>query len=301
MASMMRPRRAAAVAILVVVAAVAWTSLSSARASDPLTGARTFAFAIGNHMLDGGAQTVGDRFAPFDVVVVDGEEATAADIAAMRSHGTVVLGYLSVGTIEKWRSWYPELRPYRLNADQNWRDEWFADASAAGFRNAIVDDIAPDLLAKGFDGLFLDNVDMIETHNHVAQRAGMKALVSRLAALVHGEGGLLFAQNGAWILNKLDMTQYLDGWNREDVTWTYAFGRHRYVRVGRRAHHEAVHELADFSGRGLFVTATDYTAHARGRPVRQSVRAACGRGALPYVSNIGLTLARLPDPPLSCP
>jgi hypothetical protein len=130
----------------------------------------------------------------------------------------------------------------------------------------------------------------------------MRTLVGDLSDLAHSSADLLFAQNGAWILERLDMVADLDGWNREDVTWTYDFDHRRYVRVGDHAHQEAVHELARFHDHfGLVTTATDYTARAHGRATRRSIHNACAVGALPYVSNINLTLERLPDPPLTCP
>ncbi len=99
---------------------------------------------------------------------------TAGEVAALRARGATVLAYLSVGTIEKWRSWYPNLKPYRLAAWRDWKDEWFADVSSAKLRATLTDKIAPAILDKGFDGLFLDNVDMIETRSHRAQRPGMR-------------------------------------------------------------------------------------------------------------------------------
>jgi hypothetical protein len=51
--------------------------------------------------------------------------------------------------------------------------------------------------ARGFDGLFLDNTDMVEPRRHRPQRAGMARLVAMLDDFVHDEGGLLFTQNGA--------------------------------------------------------------------------------------------------------
>ena len=73
-----------------------------------------------------------------------------------------MLAYLSVGTIEKWRGWFDDIKRYRLEPWQDWKDEWFADVSKPGLRRIIVRRIAPGILDKGFDGLFLDNVDMIE-------------------------------------------------------------------------------------------------------------------------------------------
>ena len=219
----------------------------------------------------------------------------------MRARGTLVLGYLSVGTIEKWRSWYPRVRRFRLNPDANWKDEWYADVSRARLRREIVERIAPPILVKGFDGLFLDNVDMIETRNHRAQRPGMRKLLLALSDLARSDGRLLFAQNGAWGLRKLDLVSVLDGWNREDVTWTYDFDRRRYERNPARERDAALAELRDFADRGLIVTSTDYTAAGDEAALGEAVENACSAGALPYVGDIGLTARRLPDPPLTCP
>jgi uncharacterized protein (TIGR01370 family) len=261
----------------------------------------SFAFAIGNGMLAGGAEEVTARLGDFGLVVVDGELATAGEVAGLRARKTVVLAYLSVGTIEKWRSWYRRLKPYRLEAWADWKDEWFADVSRAGLRRQIVRRIAPSILAKGFDGLFLDNVDMIETRDHAAQRPGMRKLVLALSDLVRGQGRLLFTQNGHWGLRKLGLLDAIDGWNREDVTWGYDFDRRRYVHQRSGATRAALAELAEMAGRGLVTTATDYTATGDHAALDEAVRNACSVGALPYVSDIGLTARRLPEPPLACP
>ncbi|MDX6582101.1 MAG: polysaccharide biosynthesis protein PelA [Solirubrobacterales bacterium] len=283
-----------AAAALVVAGA---TAVGGARAVPP----RSFAFAIGNGNLSGGPQQVADRLGDFDLVVVDGELARADKIAALRARGVTVLGYLSVGTIEKWRSWYPRLKRFRLGAWADWKDEWFADVSKAKLRRLITGEIAPELLAKGFDGLFLDNVDMVETRNHAAQRDGMRDLVQALAGLAHSDGRLLFAQNGAGILDRLGLLDSIDGWNREDVTWTYDFDRHRYVHQRPGETHAALAELAEMAGRGLITTSADYTRAGDADAEAEAVANACSVGATPYVGDIGLTAKRLPDPPLTCP
>lgn len=261
----------------------------------------SFAFAIGNGNLSGGPPQVADRLGSFGLVVVDGELATAEEVAALRSRGVIVLGYLSVGTIEKWRSWYPRLKRFRLGAWEDWRDEWFADVSRAKLRRELAGRIAPEILAKGFDGLFLDNVDMIETRNHRAQRPGMRKLVLALADLLHGQGRLLFAQNGRWGLGKLGLLDAIDGWNREDVTWTYDFDRRRYVHQRAGATRAALAELREMAARGLVTTTADYTPDGDRAALEESVANSCGVGAIPYVGDIGLTARRLPNPPLVCP
>jgi polysaccharide biosynthesis protein PelA len=123
--------------------------------------------------------------------------------------------------------------------------------------------VAPRIARKGFSGLFLDNVDMVETHPR--QRRGMYRLVRGLARDQHLRHRVLFTQNGDSMTSPL--VPVLDGWNREDVTWTYDFDRRRYVPVAP----------ADSAA-------------------AQAVRTACAAGALPFVSDIGLRRIS-PHPP----
>ena len=167
------------------------------------------------------------------------------------------------------------MKRYRLKAWQDWKDEWFADVSKPKLRRILAREVAPEILAKGFDGLFLDNVDMIETRKHRDQRAGMRRLVRRLAGLVHGDGGLFFAQNGYWGLRKFGILEFLDGWNREDVTWGFDFDRRRYVRHPDRQVEVALHELARMRALGMFMTATDYTREAGGAAEAEAIPNAC--------------------------
>ena len=112
------------------------------------------------------------------------------------------------------------------------------------------------MLRKGFDGLFLDNTDTVETHP--LQVAGMRTLVRGLSMQVHSRRELLFAQNGEDSIGPT--LRYYDGWNREDVTSTYDFSRHQYVVQPADERASAAAALRRISGAGLLVLATDYTA-----------------------------------------
>jgi polysaccharide biosynthesis protein PelA len=259
---------------------------------DPrLAGVHDFAFGLG---LDADDPAVAESLSRYDLVVVDGEQTRPATVSRLHQSGAIVLGYLSVGTIEPFRSWYPKLKPYRLRDRFKQFGEIYADVDARGYRRAIAGRIAPRLLRSGFDGLFLDNTDMVESHKR--ERPGMRRLVRALSALVHARAGLLFAQNGDASVGPL--LRFYDGWNREDVTWTYSFKRRLYVHQSAGEVAEAQAALRRIAARGLLVTATDYTGAGDEPAVRESVANACAAGALPFVADIGLT--RLPAAPLTC-
>lgn len=242
----------------------------SAAATEPrLESVHTWAFAIGNGTLKG---DIAKRYAGYDLVVVDGQEVTKAQVATLHDGGALVLGYLDAGTIEPYRPWYRRAKPYRLDYWKEW-GEWYANVDAAGFRRLILG-VATGFERKRLDGLFLDNTDMIETHPKQAR--GMRLLVAALAKLVHGRGGFLFAQNGADVDGPI--LQYLDGWNREDV------GTDR----------SAVRDLRAMKAHGLLTLGTGYVKDASSPAVERDRRLICSAGALPFVSNLALT--RIPPP-----
>lgn len=255
---------------------------------------RSWAFAIGDGGLAGSPAALARRYAAYDLLVVDGEGASRAQIRALRRGGRIVLAYLDVGAVESGRSWFQRAKPYRLGFWGDW-GEWYADTSAAGYRRLIARAVAPPMLRKGFDGLFLDNTDMIS--DHPRQAAGMRSLVRSLAALVHRRHGLLFAQNGEEVVRPI--LRYVDGWNREDVTRTYSFSRRRYVAVPPADAAAARRALRMVARAGVFTTATDYVRPGDARDTARSVANACGAGALPFVSDIELT--RVPRRPVACP
>ena len=282
-------RRAATIAILVLIALPA--AAPAAPRDARLRSVSSWAFAIGSGDLRGDSAA---RYAPFDLVVVDAEEATPQQVAGLRASGKLVLGYLSVGTIERGRSWYRAARPYKLELWEDW-GEWYADVRRAGYRRLIERRVAPALLRKGFDGLFLDNVDMVE--GHPRQRRGMTQLVRRLSHDSRARGRLLFAQNGDAYVPSL--ARFLDGWNREDVTWTYDFDSRRYQRVGAEDTRAAQATLRSLAARGLLVTSTDYTRAGDDGAEREAAANSCAAGALPFVADIGLS--RVPPAPFTCP
>lgn len=253
---------------------------------------KTFALALG----EGWARGDLSRHT-YDLLIIDGQDTDAETVRALRRGGrTVVLAYVSVGTLEEYRPWFAAGRPYRLDRyAPPFDDEFYADTSKAGFRRLILQGVVPPMLAKGFDGLLLDNTDMVESHPR--QKAGMRILVGDLSKLVRRQGKLLFSQNGEDSIGPL--LRYYDGWNREDVSWTFDGDRNRYRRNPTPEIRENQGALRRIHRAGLLVTATDYVGPGFARATAEAVRNACAAGALPFVSDI--SLKREPARPFTCP
>ena len=263
---------------------------SEAAATRPTDEITSFALALGVDPLDTAAL---DRLGRYDLVVIDGSS-SAGKVAALHRRGARVLGYLSVGTVEPYRPWYQKARQegWLLDRWPDW-DEWYVDVRAAGFRDLMVSEGRRQVSEAGFDGLFLDNTDMVAEHK--AQARAMVTLVADLDKMLRPDH-LLFAQNGDTTVSMI--ADHLDGWNREDVSFTYDFDRASYQPVSEADSRSARKTLSRLAERGLIVTATDYTKAGDQPAATQAIRAACSAGALPFVSNIDLS--RIPNQPARC-
>jgi uncharacterized protein (TIGR01370 family) len=228
-----------------------------------------------------------------DLVVVDGLPerdgswaGAAARLAAARQAGALVLAYLSVGTVEDWRPYAAGVpADWTLGPVLGWEGERYADARRRGWR-ALMARQAGALQSAGFDGLFLDNLDVAEEFPDT--KDAVVALVAELRATAPAL--LLCAQNGLAVADRLP----IDALGHEDTWW----------RCGDdgRCVASPPHETAEILGglrrqraRGLTVLTLDYT--APGAPAAQEVVAAArAEGFVPAVSV--LALDRAPHAPV---
>ncbi len=256
-------------------------NLCSAFALDQrLTSVRSFAFALG---VDCNNKKVLNSLSNYDLVVIDAEEASAKSIKTLRQRGVIVLGYLSIGTIEPYRSWYKSLKKYRLAYWADW-GEWIADVNQSGYRQTITQKIMPGILKKKFDGLFLDNFDTAAERPNL--ETGMLQLIQEISNTVRGAGGLLFAQNGDSLVESI--TSYIDGWNREDVTSTFDFDSNKYRFTSEEDRNAALETLQKLHNLGLLTLAMDYVKKPENEATTISKNYACSVEAIPYSSTIEL-------------
>ena len=153
----------------------------------------------------------------------------------------------------------------------------------------------PDALAKRAQ-LIAGLAAIVPHDNVVADADGMRQLVAQLDRAV-GPDRLLFSQNGDPIAQRV--VEHLDGWNREDVTFTYDFATDGYVPVPAAGRREAVALLRRVRAEGVLVTTADYLPEVEPDLEAEAADRSCGAGAIPFVGDIELT--RLPDQPLRCP
>lgn len=229
------------------------------------------------------------------LVVVDGlrdaagdDSAPRARLAAVHDLGALAIAYLSVGTLEDWRPYAGEVpAEWTFGPMPGWEGERYADARAGGWR-AIMAREAAGLQAMGFDGVFLDNLDIAEDRPETAD--AMVELVAGIQAAASDV--LLIAQNGLAIVDRLPV----DAISREDTWWRW--DGERYGPSPTRETIEIVSALRRQRDRGLKVLTLDYA--EPGHPEAEAIVArARAEGFVPAVSV--LALDRAPHAPAGAP
>lgn len=127
-----------------------------------------------------------ESFRDYDLIAFDREHHPPLD--PLRGQGRVVLGYVSLGEAEVYRSDYEYLREAGLLVSENrlWKGHWIVDIRKPEWIEHITDVVVPQVIAEGFDGIVLDTIDSpLELEaNNPARFSGMRdAAVNALRIL----------------------------------------------------------------------------------------------------------------------
>ncbi|HEV8565293.1 MAG TPA: endo alpha-1,4 polygalactosaminidase [Actinomycetota bacterium] len=228
-----------------------------------------------------------EELARFDLAIIDRGTLTPGEVVDLRSRGTLVVAYLSVGEIQPndprvTSGEVPE--SWILGTNENW-GSLFVDASQPGWRELMTDE-AGSLLDYGFDGVFLDTVD---TAIDVAPDTtpGMIELIEGLRATY--PNALLVQNRGFEIAEQV--ASDIDAVMFEDLSTGYDFDAAEYTRVDNSAEADAMVALRDRTG--LPILALDYADPADHQTAARAVRIAQDYGFIPAVSVIQLD--EIPD------
>ena len=151
------------------------------------------------------------------IIVIEPDDYTAAKVKAIKAKGYKVLGYLSVGTVEKERTWWKKYKKYALKKLEDWPDENYADLTKKAWGDFLVSR-AKALRKKGFDGFWCDNIDVCEYYPTEKMYSSCMDILKRIKAV----GGYVMINGGSRFLQKcietsVDPKGFIDGYTQEEV------------------------------------------------------------------------------------
>lgn len=228
----------------------------------------------------------------YEVAVLDSD----IDPAIVRRFGrdTLLLGYLSLGEVHMGRTWAAGLDRQGLLLESNpqWRDARFVDLREPRWRELVLDELVPKILACGFRGLFLDTLDdaaFLESVDPVRFRGMTNAAVQMVRALRKRFPRVPMMVNRGYdllprIVDEIDMVL------GESVHSTYDIAAEAYVRVAPDAVRWQTDRLNDAKRLRpeLKLFSLDYWSPTDREGIARIYAEARANGFVPYVATIDL-------------
>lgn len=124
----------------------------------------------------------------FDLIILDPDQVTQADIAALRfkpnGASRILLAYLSVGEAERYRANFHFAKSAAILGAENpeWPENFDVEFWSPDWRLALLDECSR-IWAKKFDGVFLDKLDAYLPDHGPRTATNMAALLHFLSRL----------------------------------------------------------------------------------------------------------------------
>lgn len=212
-------------------------------------------------------------------IVIDAQNYTAAEIKKLKSGGRKVYTYISIGSLEEYRSYYKRFKKYILGKYTNWSDEKWVDVSKKAWQDFMVNDLIAGLRKKGVDGLWVDNTDVYYEFPRTAIFNGLVSILSRC----HQKNIPIIINGGDVFVSKLISTgkaKIIDGVMQEEVlTAITGYSSNRFSRQSKtdRAYYETYLKRVRKAGRSIALL--EYTKSAS---MRKEIIAYCKKNGYSY-------------------
>lgn len=233
-----------------------------------------------------------EEFHGYGLVVFDSDR--HPPLQRFAADGVAVLGYLSLGEIERHRAWFAEARQtgILLGENKNWPGSYYVDPRDPGWQRAVIRQLVPALLAQGFRGVFLDTLDdpvELERRDPERCRGMTAAAIALVKDLRRAFPSITIMMNRGYALLP-EVAGLIDIELGESIYGTYDFEHKVYRAVPDAEYREQVQLLkqAKKGNPALRICSLDYWDPADREGIRRIYREERANGFDPYVATVGL-------------
>lgn len=165
-----------------------------------------------------------DEVSGYDYVILESAHFSTADIAKIKENNDVVLAYISLGEVNEAAAHYPDIKEHTFGENKLW-NSYFIDIQNKQTSSILLDIFEMNINDKGFDGMFLDNIDNYTIYGPTPSRK--EALIEFLATAKGKFPDAHLMQNaGLLILN--ETCPYINSVAIESVATAYDFEKSEY-------------------------------------------------------------------------
>lgn len=201
-----------------------------------------------------------DRLKDYETVVIDAQHFTKEQIEAFKARGHKVYTYINIGSLENFRPYYKEYKDLKLGKYEHWDEEIWINVADQRWQDFMLNNMIPNLTAKGIEGFFVDNCDVYYNYRKPEILDGltsiMKAMVATgKAVLINGGDCYLdsYCKNGgSW-------RDVITGINQETVFSKIIWDKNKFGRAGKEDHKYFLSYIERYAKQGADIYLLEYT------------------------------------------
>ncbi|WP_324735590.1 endo alpha-1,4 polygalactosaminidase [Thermococcus sp. SY098] len=143
-------------------------------------------------------------------------------IKELKAKNVTVVGYLSLATIGGWEPWAEDVPDSIIIGHWETWNEKEVDFSSPQWMDIVLNEAVPYILSKGFDGVFLDNLDYVDKYPEKRE-----AMVKLIKAIREKYPDIVIVANRGFSITK-EIAPYVDYVLFEDFITYYDFNDNKY-------------------------------------------------------------------------
>ena len=161
----------------------------------------------------------------FDILILS--PTVDSEYVSKLSPNHTVVGYLSLATIGGWEPWAKNVSANMvIGENRNWGEK-IVNFSSPEWKQIILKEAIPYILSKGFNGVFLDNLDYVDLY---PDKKG--AMVDLVKSIRERYPNITIIVNRGFSVAK-DIAPYVNYFLFEDFVTYYDFNNGRYKIFGK--------------------------------------------------------------------
>ena len=219
-----------------------------------------------------------DEAKNFQLLITDPDLYSGDEVEKFKKAGIKIVAYLNIAELEDFRYSVDSLDDIIIGVNPIWPGHYFVDLNSKKWQSLIFEKRIPIINLKGFDGFFLDMLDIVNIYPRYEET--VVNMVKRIRK--ENRQKIIIVNNGLKILKKIK--NYIDAVLVEGLFTEYDFERKSY-RVKSPGEYLENVKLLQSSGVKIFTL--DFLPPGDSRR-QELMRIARAFGFVPYVSTVNL-------------
>lgn len=219
----------------------------------------------------------------------------------LKEKDRILLGYISLGEVESHRKHYSQVQHLLGQENPHWPGSYYVDVRNPEWSKLVIEELIPEILLKGFDGIFMDTLDnpIYQEEEHPETFKGMTQAAAHLIQTIRMHyPKIKIMMNRAYALLP-QVGKEIDMVLGECVYADYNFETKTYQKVEKDQYQQQVQWLKEAKKTfpQLKIYTLDYWSPQDKKGLKEIYQVQKEHGFLPYVATIELdTLIPEPSP-----